>query len=113
MQSRLWIIFRVLGAAVTCRSRKNLSSADICCASVAADFETVSPRRFTWFSFVASSILFGALHQEWIAGTIAGMLFAYAVYRRGSIGDAILAHSTANALLAAYMIATGSWAQWG
>ena len=113
LQSSLWLIFRVIGAAVTVPVAEELAFRGYLLRKlIASDFETVSARKFTWFSFVASSILFGALHQEWIAGTIAGMLFAYAVYRRGSIGDAILAHSTANALLAAYVLATGSWSLW-
>ena len=57
------------------------------------DFEEVSARKFTWFSFLVSSALFGALHGRWLAGALAGMLYAWAVYRRGRIGDAIVAHA--------------------
>jgi hypothetical protein len=32
--------------------------------------------------------------------------------RRGDLGDAVLAHATTNALLAAYVLATGNWALW-
>ena len=70
------------------------------------------PSEMTWFAVAASSILFGALHHEWIAGTIAGSLFAYGFYRRGSIGDAIYAHASANAILAAYVLMTGRWSLW-
>lgn len=80
---------------------------------VSSDFETVSPREFTWLALIASSILFGALHQQWLAGTIAGLLFAYAFYRGGRLSEAIYAHATANALLAAYVMATGHWSLWG
>jgi hypothetical protein len=32
--------------------------------------------------------------------------------RRGSLGDAVVAHATTNGLLAAYVLATGAWAFW-
>src|SRR5262249_2033474 len=72
----------------------------------------VSLGQFTWLSFLASSAAFGALHGRWLAGTLAGMLYALAVYRRGQLADAVLAHATTNALLAAYVLATGSWGLW-
>ena len=66
--------------------------------------------RFHWLAFLGSSILFGAMHGGyWFAGTLAGMLFAFALYRRGRIADAILAHATTNTLLAIYVFATGKW----
>jgi exosortase E/protease (VPEID-CTERM system) len=68
---------------------------------------------FTWGAFLLSSLIFGAFHgQRWLAGTLAGMLFALAFYRRGSIGNAVLAHATTNGLLAAYVFATGHWSAW-
>ena len=32
---------------------------------------------------------------------------------RGRLADAVVAHATTNALLSGYVIATGSWTQWG
>jgi CAAX prenyl protease-like protein len=79
---------------------------------VSAEFESVDPRRFTWLSFLLSSILFGVLHRNWIAGILAGMGFAMLVYRRGRLTDAIVAHSACNAMVAAYVILTNSWGLW-
>jgi CAAX prenyl protease-like protein len=68
---------------------------------------------FAWGAFLLSSVMFGAFHgQLWLAGTVAGMLFALALYRRRSIGDAVLAHATTNGLIAAYVFATGDWSAW-
>jgi CAAX prenyl protease-like protein len=70
---------------------------------IAADFQSVPPTRFTWLSFAASSLLFGALHgANWLPCCLAGMLFALALYHRGRLGDAITAHVTTNSLLALY-----------
>jgi CAAX prenyl protease-like protein len=79
---------------------------------VAEDFESIPLGRFGWFSFVLSSFAFGLLHGRWLAGTMAGMLFAWALYRRGRVMDAVLAHATANGLLTIYVLGTQNWAAW-
>ena len=113
LESMLWVTFRILGGVVTVPIAEELAFRGYLLRKfVASNFEAVSPREFTWVSFVASSLLFGVLHQEWLAGTIAGMILAYAVYRRGRLADAIYAHATANALLAAYVLITGHWSLW-
>ncbi len=57
---------------------------------------------------MVSSVLFGALHGRWLAGTIAGMFYAWALYRRGRVEDAILAHALTNALIAAAVLMLGT-----
>ena len=67
---------------------------------------------FTWPSFLISSALFGLLHGRWLAGTLAGLLYALALYRRRETADAVVAHATTNALIAATVLATGDWRLW-
>jgi len=69
---------------------------------VSADFTEVSPAKFGLASFLISSLAFGALQSNWIAGAVAGMLYAYAQYRRGRVEDAFLAHAVASLLAAVY-----------
>ena len=52
------------------------------------------------------------MHGAWLAGTVAGIGYALALYRRGVVGDAIIAHSTTNALLAIYVWQTQHWSLW-
>lgn len=110
----LWLIFRVVGSAVTVPLAEELAFRGYLLRRLqAADFLDVPADRFTWMSFLVSSALFGVMHPgRWLAGTLAGMLYALAVYRRGQLLDAALAHGTTNALLAAYVLATGSWSLW-
>jgi CAAX prenyl protease-like protein len=75
---------------------------------IADDFQSVPIGLFTWWSFLLSSALLGALHARWIALTLAGMLYALAVYRCSELGDAVLAHATTNALIAVYFVTTAS-----
>jgi CAAX prenyl protease-like protein len=80
---------------------------------VSADFETVPFERFTWLAVIVSSVAFGAMHgSRWIAGSVSGVILALLAIRRGSLGDAVVAHATANALLAAYVLFFGKWQVW-
>ena len=80
---------------------------------ISANFDDLSTRRFTWLSFVVSSVLFGALHGRWLAGTVAGLCSAWAMYRRSRVEDAIIAHPITNALIAADVLSMGNWGLWG
>ncbi|MGO9263854.1 MAG: CAAX prenyl protease-related protein [Candidatus Binataceae bacterium] len=66
---------------------------------ITADFETVSFGQFSWLAFFGSSIAFGVLHTPWIPATLAGMVYAGVMYRRGRLTDAIVAHVTSCVLL--------------
>jgi hypothetical protein len=49
---------------------------------------------------------------DWLAGTLAGMFFALALYQRRELSDAVVAHATTSALLAMDVLATGHWSFW-
>ena len=108
-----WLAFRVFGSVVMVPLAEELAFRGYLVRRlIAADFESVPADRFTWPSFLISSLLFGAMHQRWVAGTIAGMLYALALRHRGRLGDAVLAHATTNALIAALVLTTGAWSLW-
>ena len=71
---------------------------------IAADVTRVPAATFTWFSFVLSSALFGALHGRWLAATAAGLIYAIVWYRRGRLIDCVGAHATTNLLLMLYLL---------
>ena len=110
----VWLLFRVLGSAITVPIAEALAFRGYLLGRLlAAHFDDLSTLRFTWLSFVVSSALFGALHGRWLAGTVAGMLYAWALYRRGRVEDAILAHALTNALIAADVLILEHWELWG
>jgi exosortase E/protease (VPEID-CTERM system) len=109
----VWLVFRVVGSVVTVPLAEELAFRGYLTRRlIATEFQEVPLGRFTWPSFLLSSVLFGALHGRWLAGILGGMLYAVALYRRGELADAILAHATTNALIAAYVLTTGSWSLW-
>jgi exosortase E/protease (VPEID-CTERM system) len=109
----VWLIARVVGSVVFVPLAEELAFRGyLLRRMVAADFRNVSPACFTWVSVAVSSAAFGALHGRWLAGTLAGLVYALAFYRRGKLSDAVLAHATTNALIAVSVLATGNWSLW-
>lgn len=108
-----WLSFRMIGSVVTVPLAEEIAFRGYLTRRlIASEFQEVPSGQFSWLSFIVSSILFGALHQRWLAGTLAGMLFALALYRRRKLSDAVLAHAVTNALLSGYVLFTGRWALW-
>jgi exosortase E/protease (VPEID-CTERM system) len=108
-----WLAFRVLGTVVAVPLVEELAFRGYLTRRlIATDFSQVPLGQFSWFSFLASSAIFGALHSRWLAGTLAGMVYAVALYRRGRLADAVWAHATTNALISVYVLMTSSWALW-
>jgi exosortase E/protease (VPEID-CTERM system) len=106
----LWLATRVIGfVLVTPLAEEIAFRGYLVRRLIAADFEAVPPARFTWLSFLVSSIAFGLLHGHWLAGTVAGMGYALVVYRTGRVRDAVIAHVVTNGLLMIWTAASGTW----
>jgi exosortase E/protease (VPEID-CTERM system) len=109
-----WITLRALSAVVTVPIAEELAFRGFLLRRIISpDFESVPFYRFTWLGLGASSVAFGFLHGNlWFAGILAGLLYAWAMLRRGRIGEAVVAHATTNLLLAAYVLLFQQWHLW-
>ena len=109
-----WITARVLGAVVSVPIAEELAFRGYLLRRfVDARFEIVDAARFTWLGLAASSLIFGLLHGDrWIAGTVAGLIYAVTMIRTRRIGDAIAGHALTNALLALWVLFGGNWRYW-
>lgn len=61
-------------------------------------------------AMAVSSGLFALLHDRWLEAFAAGMVFAWLTLRSGRLGDAIVSHAVANALIAVVALLSGNWA---
>jgi len=112
-EAAVWIGFRVFGSVFIVPLVEEMAFRGYLLRRLAAsDFTAPEARRFTWTSFLFSSVAFGLLHGRWLAGTLAGMAYALAVYRRGKLGDAVVAHMITNGLIAVSVLAAGAWSLW-
>jgi CAAX prenyl protease-like protein len=76
------------------------------------DFKRVPVGIFTWPSFAITVALFGAEHQEWLAGLICGAMYNWLFYKRKDVFSCVVAHAVSNAALAAWVVARGDWKFW-
>jgi CAAX prenyl protease-like protein len=110
LASGAWLGLRLLGYVALVPIAEELAfRAYLMRQLVAADFESVALGRFTWFSLLGTSVVFGILHERWLVGGLAGLAYGLLLCRRGRIGDCVLAHATTNGLLALYVVVTGHW----
>jgi len=108
-----WLLFRVVGATVIVPIAEELAFRGY-----------LQPHLQNWFdqnylksvSVIASlgitSLLFGYVHSDILAGSVAGLFFGLAYLQRRRLMDAVMAHAVTNALLALYVIGFGYWSYW-
>jgi CAAX prenyl protease-like protein len=96
----LWVLCRAIGFVVITPLAEELAFRGYLMRRlISSDYESVPPGRFTWLSFLGSSVLFGLMHGEWLAGILAGMAYGLVVVRTGRVRDAVVAHAVTNGLL--------------
>ena len=76
------------------------------------DFRSVRLGAFTWYSFVATSVLFAVEHDRWLAGLLAGVAYNLLYYRTRSLKACIVAHGITNLGLGIYVLASSQWRFW-
>ena len=106
----VWLTIRGIGSIVMVPVAEELAFRGLLHRwLISRRFETVGFAQFTWLAFIASSLLFGLMHQRWIEGTLTGAVFALLMYRSGRLSEPIAAHMAANAVIVAWAIAARNW----
>lgn len=106
-----WLIIRAIGTIIVVPLTEELAFRGFLYRwIVARDFENVSWTTFSWLALITSSLLFGLLHDRWLAAALAGVVFALLMVRTGRLSDAVAGHAIANALIIAWAIAARQWA---
>ena len=109
----LMIVIRVTGAVIIVPIMEELFWRSFLLRYlISSDFTSVAIGRFTLFSFVSVSILFGLEHHYVFAGIMAGVVFNSIYYYTRSVAHCILSHAIANLCLAYYVLTTGYWHFW-
>jgi exosortase E/protease (VPEID-CTERM system) len=106
-----WMACRALGAIVLVPMAEELTFRGYFQRLfIARDFWRVAPGHFTWLSFIATTVLFGLMHQRWLAAALAGAIYGLLLYRTNRLSDAIAAHMASNAVIVAWAIYAQEWA---
>jgi exosortase E/protease (VPEID-CTERM system) len=109
-----WILSRIAGSIVIVPIAEELAYRGFLMRRLSdADFESVPFRSVGWFPLTVTAAIFGVAHGAlWLPGIAAGMAFGLILVRRGSLGEAVAAHVTANALVAAAVLGADQWQLW-
>lgn len=68
--------------------------------------------KFSAMSFLITVAFFGLSHNRWLPGIITGILLNWLIMKQKNMNSVIVAHGTANLLLAIYILYTQSWHFW-
>lgn len=112
-QRNVFVAFRIVGAVLVVPLMEELFwRAFLIRWLVNEDFKSVPIGAFTWQSFGITMTLFGAEHNQWVAGLICGALYNWLYYKRKDVFACVIAHAVSNAALAAWVLAGGDWKFW-
>jgi exosortase E/protease (VPEID-CTERM system) len=110
----LWIASRFTASVFTVPLAEELAYRGYLMRRLSSpDFESVSFRSVRWFAIGLSAIVFGLAHGAlWLPGIAAGVAFGLIAVRTGKLGEAVVAHATANALVGAAVLGGNQWQLW-
>jgi CAAX prenyl protease-like protein len=109
-----WIASRIAAAALTVPIAEELAYRGYLMRRLSnADFESVPFRSVRWPAIGATAVVFGAVHGAlWLPAVAAGFTYGLLLTRRGQFGEAVIAHATSNALIAASVLGWNQWQLW-
>ncbi len=107
------IVCRIAGAALVVPVMEELFWRSFLMRWIADPaFLGVSPARVGLKAVAITVLLFGVEHNLWFAGVVAGIFYTVLYMRTGNLWAPILAHAVTNAVLGAWVLATGEWKYW-
>jgi exosortase E/protease (VPEID-CTERM system) len=105
----VWIVSRVAASVLIVPIAEELAYRGFLMRRLSSkDFESVS-----WLALSVTAVAFGVLHGVmWLPAIAAGLAYGVILVRRGSIGEAAVAHVTTNALIVAAVLGWDQWQLW-
>jgi CAAX prenyl protease-like protein len=76
------------------------------------NFLSMPMNQFLPVPFLATALVFGLSHNEWLAGILCGAAYQWLVLRKNRLGDAMTAHAITNCLLGIWVVSRGAWNFW-
>jgi len=109
-----WIVCRATAAIVTVPICEELAYRGYLMRRfVSRDFDTLAFRDVRWLALAAASIVFGISYGGLLLpGILAGAAYGILAIRTNRLGEAIAAHATTNALVAATVLIFDQWQLW-
>ncbi len=108
-----WLSTRILGAALVVPVMEELFWRSFILRWLDnKDFLSLSPQKVSAFAIMSSSALFAMEHHLWLAGLIAGLLYALLYLKFKNLWVPIFAHAVTNGILGIWVVQTNQWQYW-
>jgi exosortase E/protease (VPEID-CTERM system) len=109
-----WIASRIFGSVLIVPIAEELAYRGYLMRRlIQADFESLPFHAVRWPALALTAVVFGLAHGAlWLPGIVAGLAYGLLVIRCGRLGEAVAAHATTNALIAASALLWGQWQLW-
>jgi hypothetical protein len=109
----LFVAVRILGSTFIVPPLEEIFYRSFLYRYVASkNFLSVPLTQFLPVPFLATAVIFGFSHNEWLAGILCGAAYQWLVLRKNRLGDAMTAHAITNFLLGIWVVWKGSWNFW-
>ena len=113
MSFYVWVFFRIIGAVLIVPLSEELAFRGFVVNRLNYQLSPSISLNFRHLiAGLTSSLAFGLLHDAWLSGIIAGLIFYYAMSRRSQISDAVVVHAITNLLISIYVLITHQWSYW-
>lgn len=107
----LWLAMRVMLGVIVVPVAEELAFRGFLYPLIASGAPVaLGPVALSFAAIAVSSLLFGIMHERWMAGALAGVVFALVMIRSGRLSDAIIAHIAANAVVVGWAVLMRDWA---
>ena len=113
-QRAVWISLRLATSVIAVPLAEELAFRGYLARRVmSSNVEDVPFRSLSLIAMLGSSLAFGAMQGKmWVAGMLAGLVFAVVAKLRGRLGEAVAAHAMANLTIAIWVLARGAYSLW-
>jgi exosortase E/protease (VPEID-CTERM system) len=109
-----WIGVRVMAAVFTVPLAEELAYRGYLMRRLTRqDFDSVPFKSVRWPALLLTAVVFGVAHGTlWLPGIAAGVAFGWLLVSTGRIGESVVSHAVANALVGAAVLGANQWQLW-
>ena len=104
-----WLAIRAAGTIIFVPVAEELAFRGYLYNAITSAGARFGPVIIMFAAVAVTSVLFGAIHQRWLAGALAGAVYALLMIRSGRISDPIASHMASNAVIFGWAVVYGQW----
>ncbi len=110
LSATIWIVLRALSFWIIVPIFEELLFRGYLLSRIAGqNIDSNKKVQFSWAALLVTAILFGLIHDAWLAGFATGLMFAWLRFKSTSITSCIFAHGLTNFLVSLWALNTGQW----